>query len=252
MIDTATDQQKKPFLWNHALTAALARNEPNRQHPARTMSTDSLSSAEIRINDTVVGSKVDDSSDDDDVTSTTSTNRPLEKRVRFHGDADDEIVAHVVLFTTNSNEDDPSALFWSSHERQEFVRNLHNDAANAKINHSSQIAHLKDLYVNALHRDVTSDETKEGIRAIMQWSDDDDDSTDNNCCCRGLERLVMKNASKNAIRRCIRSVLRAQLALSTTQTGYGEAAKQLRQRSRKCSRMAEEFAFLLALGDRAE
>jgi hypothetical protein len=248
MIDTATNQ-KKPFLWNRALKAARARIEPHR-YTVRTNSIDSLSSAEIRTYDTVVGGC---KYYDNDVTSTASTNRSLEKRVRFHVDEEDEIVAHVIVFTTHSNE---SALFWSSHERQEFVVNLMNDAANAKIHHATQIAHLKDLYVNALHRDVTSDETKQGIRAIMQWSsssnDDDDSPYDNTNCCRGLERLVLQNASKNATRRCIRNVLRAQLALSTTPTSYSEAAKQLRQHSRKCSRMTEEFAFLLALGDSAE
>jgi hypothetical protein len=259
---TAANTAQTSFLvWNHTLTAKLARNaiKPLRHSIRAITRTDSLSSAEIRIDDPVAASKeviFDYDCDDEGSNNTSSTTGLPEKRVRFHVDDRDDIVAQVILLTKTYDED-PSELFWSAQERNQFKLNMRLDAYAATKELSTQIAQLQDLYANAVSREVSSDEIKEGLSAIMEWSDSTHD-------CRGLERLVLNGAAEYTTRRCVRNVLRAQLVLQQKRTQqrcanvhnavcFSEAAtRKLRQRSRKWSRHAEEFAFLLALGDNSE
>lgn len=235
---------KVSFKWNKTLSTALSRGFA--KGPVRQISTaslDSLSSAETRVDDIVPSKEfsVQESSEFDDTSSTMSTYASRkEKRVKFLVDDDDDIVAQVIFFPT-FHQDNAADLYWSSQQRQEFVFNLKADADDIQIDHSYQIDQLDEIYQTSLSQEVGSEETKKGIRIIMNWSRKTEG--------RGLEGLVMTSMRKSR-RRCIRSVLKLQQSFPDN-ISYEEAARQLRKRSRRCSRNAEEFSFLLALGDSA-
>jgi hypothetical protein len=258
---TTTTSIKPIILWNQLL-ARRNGGEPVRR-TSRTVSGDSLSSAEIHTDHhpMLVSKEISavEYDGDNENSYTNMAIRQPEKRVRFQVDDNDNIVAQVMILTQSIEDENVSELFWSASERRQFAKNMRAAARTAKKDFSTQIEHLKDLYCNSVYRDVTSEETKIGMKAIMQWSHSAHD-------CRGLERLVLDGASEIATGRCIRNVLRAQWVQheqqrrcafrncnnETSTFSLDEAAKQLRQRSRKSSRLAEEFALLLAMGDSVE
>lgn len=236
---------KRSFQWNTKLSTALSRgfHKGPVLRQRSTASFDSLSSAETRV-ETIVPSKefsLHDSAEFDDTSSTISTSASRnQRRVKFLVDDDDDVITQVILFPKFRRED-AANLYWSSDQRQDFVFNLKADADDMQLDHSCHIDQIEEIYANSLAQEVDSEEAKDGIRTIMQWSTKTEG--------RGLEGLVM-NSLRQSRRRCIRNVLKLQQSFPDD-INYEESSKQLRKRSRRYSRNAEEFSFLLALGDSA-